>query len=172
MEEKSNVSRFTVSLSTEGNNALNAIMTLTNRNPNREKSNVIDEAIQFYFSYLSGQLNMDYVCGIYGRQVEALVQRATDRISSQLFKQAVETNMLTRIVAFEYELSKDEYDKMRSKAVAAVVHLPRPSRKVIGVVCFLRISSRFISASFSERRACSLSNSIFASEMDSVNVFS
>ncbi len=48
MEEKSNVSRFTVSLSTEGNNALNAIMTLTNRNPNREKSNVIDEAIQFY----------------------------------------------------------------------------------------------------------------------------
>lgn len=76
--------------------------------------------IQFYFSYLSGQLNMDYVCGIYGRQVEALVQRATDRISSQLFKQAVETNMLTRIVAFEYELSKDEYDKMRSKAVAAV----------------------------------------------------
>lgn len=120
MEEKSNVSRFTVSLSTEGNNALNAIMTLTNRNPNREKSNVIDEAIQFYFSYLSGQFNMDYVCGIYGRQVEALVQRATDRISSQLFKQAVETNMLTRIVAFEYELSKDEYDKMRSKAVAAV----------------------------------------------------
>ena len=58
MEEKSNVSRFTVSLSTEGNNALNAIMTLTNHNPNREKSNVIDEAIQFYFSYLSGQLNM------------------------------------------------------------------------------------------------------------------
>lgn len=38
MEEKSNVSRFTVSLSTEGNNALNAIMTLTNRNPNREKA--------------------------------------------------------------------------------------------------------------------------------------
>lgn len=95
-------------------------MALTNRNPNREKSNVIDEAIQFYFSYLSGQLNMDYVCGIYGRQVEAIVHRATDRISSQLFKQAVETNMLTRIVAFEYELSKDEYDKMRSKAVAAV----------------------------------------------------
>ena len=49
-----------------------------------------------------------------------IMHRATDRISSQLFKQAVETNMLTRIVAFEYELSKDEYDKMRSKAVAAV----------------------------------------------------
>ena len=122
MEEKSNVSRFTVSLSTEGNNALNAIMTLTNRNPNREKSNVIDEAIQFYFSYLSGQLNMDYVCGIYGRQVEALVQRATDRISSQLFKQAVETNMLTRIVAFEYELSKDEYD-------LSLIHISEPTRR-------------------------------------------
>ena len=79
-----------------------------------------EAALKFYFAYLSNQMNTDYLCGIYGRQVEALVQRATDRISSQLFKQAVETNMLTRIVAFEYELSKDEYDKMRSKAVAAV----------------------------------------------------
>lgn len=93
---------------------------LLHLNPQNGRSEAIEAALKFYFAYLSNQMNTDYLCGIYGRQVEAIVQRATDRISSQLFKQAVETNMLTRIVAFEYELSKDEYDKMRSKAVAAV----------------------------------------------------
>lgn len=97
-----------------------AIVDLLHLNPQNGRSEAIEAALKFYFAYLSNQMNTDYLCGIYGRQVEAIVQRATDRISSQLFKQAVETNMLTRIVAFEYELSKDEYDKMRSKAVAAV----------------------------------------------------
>lgn len=112
--------KTTVYLSEDAASQVDAILSLTKRLDKREKSIAIEEAICFYYSYLSGQINMDYLCGIYGRQVEAIVQRATDRISSQLFKQAVETNMLTRIVAFEYELSKDEYDKMRSKAVAAV----------------------------------------------------
>ena len=110
--------KTTVYLSEDAASQVDAILSLTKRLDKREKSIAIEEAIGY--SYLSGQINMDYLCGIYGRQVEAIVQRATDRISSQLFKQAVETNMLTRIVAFEYELSKDEYDKMRSKAVAAV----------------------------------------------------
>lgn len=112
--------KTTVYLSEDAASQVDAILSLTKRLDKREKSIAIEEAIGFYYSYLSGQINMDYLCGIYGRQVEAIVQRATDRISSQLFKQAVETNMLTRIVAFEYELSKDEYDKMRSKAVAAI----------------------------------------------------
>ena len=102
------------------NELFKAIVDLLHLNPQNGRSEAIEAALKFYFAYLSNQMNTDYLCGIYGRQVEALVQRATDRISSQLFKQAVETNMLTRIVAFEYELSKDEYDKMRSKAVAAV----------------------------------------------------
>ena len=93
---------------------LDAIVDLLHLNPQNGRSEAIEAALKFYFAYLSNQMNTDYLCGIYGRQVEAIVQRATDRISSQLFKQAVETNMLTRIVAFEYELSKDEYDKMRS----------------------------------------------------------
>lgn len=88
---------------------LDAIVDLLHLNPQNGRSEAIEAALKFYFAYLSNQMNTDYLCGIYGRQVEAIVQRATDRISSQLFKQAVETNMLTRIVAFEYELSKDEY---------------------------------------------------------------
>lgn len=120
MTDKTKSTKFTVSISHDARNALDSIMILTDRNPNREQSSVIDEAIKFYFGYLSGQLSMDYVCGVYGKQVEASVTRAADRITSQLFKQAVELNMLTRIAAADYDLSKDEYDKMRSKAVTAV----------------------------------------------------
>lgn len=112
--------KFTVSITPDGRNALDSIITLTNRNPNREQSVVIDEAIKFYFGYISGQLSMDYLCEVYGKQMEAIVNSAVSRLNSLLFKQAVETNLLTRITAVDYDLSKDEYDKMRSKAVEAV----------------------------------------------------
>lgn len=112
--------RRTVYLTDEGEKKLQALMVLEGVNPSSGASETIEKALDFYFAHRSNELSMDYVCGIYGRQVEALVQRAADRISSQLFKQAVETNMLTRITALGYDLSKDEYDKMRGKAVTAV----------------------------------------------------
>lgn len=105
---------------------LDAIVDLLHLNPQNGRSEAIEAALKFYFAYLSNQMNTDYLCGIYGRQVEAIVQRATDRISSQLFKQAVETNMLTRIVAFEYELSKDEYDKMAQQSCCSRKTFHRP----------------------------------------------
>lgn len=52
--------------------------------------------------------------------MEAIANSAVSRLNSLLFKQAVETNLLTRIIAVDYDLSKDEYDKMRGKAVEAV----------------------------------------------------
>lgn len=120
MADSEKNTKFTVSITPDGRNALDSIITLTNRNPNREQSIVIDEAIKFYFGYISGQLSMDYLCGVYGKQMEAIVNSAVSRLNSLLFKQAVETNLLTRITALDYDLSKDEYSKMRSKAVEAV----------------------------------------------------
>lgn len=111
---------FTIHISEETSRILSSIITLTNRNPKREQSAAIEEAIKFYFAYLSGQLSMDYVCGVYGKQMDAIVNSSASRITSMLFKQAVETNMLTRIIAEDYGLSKDDYDKMRGKAVEAV----------------------------------------------------
>ena len=52
--------------------------------------------------------------------MEAIVNSAVSRLNSLLFKQAVETNLLTRITALDYDLSKDEYSKMRGNAVEAV----------------------------------------------------
>lgn len=49
------------------------------------------------------------------------IERTFDlKINAYMRSQLLRLAEQTRIVAFEYELSKDEYDKMRSKAVAAV----------------------------------------------------
>lgn len=115
--EKNRVSAY---LSDEDTKKLDAIVNLLNLSPTLGRSSAIEKAIDFYFSFLSSQLSTDYLCGVYGKQMEAIVNSAVSRLNSLLFKQAVETNLLTRITAVDYDLSKDEYDKMRGKAVEAV----------------------------------------------------
>lgn len=115
--EKTRASAY---LSENSETMLDAIISMLHLSPSRGRSTAIEEAIKFYYGYLSGQLSMDYLCGVYGKQIEAIVNSSASRLTSMLFKQAVETNMLTRIVAEDYGLSKEDYDKMRSKAVEAV----------------------------------------------------
>ena len=108
--EKNRVSAY---LSDEDTKKLDAIVNLLNLSPTLGRSSAIEKAIDFYFSFLSSQLSTDYLCGVYGKQMEAIVNSAVSRLNSLLFKQAVETNLLTRITALDY-------DKMRGKAVEAV----------------------------------------------------
>ena len=115
--EKNRVSAY---LSDEETKKLDAIVNLLNLSPTLGRSSAIEKAIDFYFSFLSSQLSTDYLCGVYGKQMEAIANSAVSRVNSLLFKQAVETNLLTRIIAVDYDLSKDEYEKMSGKAVAAV----------------------------------------------------
>ena len=49
-----------------------------------------------------------------------MINNASNRSSKLQFKEAVEINVLTRIVASMMELDKDSYDKMRRKAVEDV----------------------------------------------------
>lgn len=115
--EKTRVSAY---LSENSKTMLDAIISMQHLSPSLGRSTAIEEAIKFYYGFLSGQLSMDYLCGVYGKQIEAIVNSSANRLTSMLFKQAVETNMLTRIIAEDYGLSKDDYNKMRSKAVEAV----------------------------------------------------
>ena len=52
--------------------------------------------------------------------IEGMINNASNRTSKFQFKEAVEINVLTRIVASMMELDKDSYDKMRRKAVEDV----------------------------------------------------
>jgi hypothetical protein len=81
---------------------------------------VIERAIDFFYGYHSGNISEDYLCGILGSKLEAVINRSNDRISRLLYKQAVETNMMTRLLAGSQTLPKDTYERMRKKAAQDV----------------------------------------------------
>lgn len=105
----------TVSLSVQ---ILNKIKSLQEIEPALNSRNrVIEEAVAFYFAYMTSEINQDFLCAVYGRKVEGIIGNNTDRIARLLFKEAVEMNLLTRLIASNFNIDKMTYDKMRKTAV-------------------------------------------------------
>ena len=77
----------------------------------------IEKAINFYFSYITSEISQDYLLSVVGQKVEGLISKSTNRIAKLDFKEAVEINVLTRILASQLEIDKMSYDKLRKKAV-------------------------------------------------------
>lgn len=77
----------------------------------------IEKAVDFYFSYITTEISQDYLLSIVGQKVEGLINKSTNRIAKLDFKEAVELNVLTRILASQFDIDKMSYDKLRKKAV-------------------------------------------------------
>lgn len=105
----------TVSLPVKTLNKIKSIQGLEVNSISRNK--IIEDAVDFYYAYMTSEINQDYLCSVYGKKVEGIVGNNTDRISRLLFKEAVEINMLTRLVASHFDIDKATYDKMRLSAV-------------------------------------------------------
>ena len=84
--EKNRVSAY---LSDDGKKKLDATVNLLDLPSSLGRSAAIEKAIDFYFGFLSSQLSMDYLCGVFGKQIEAIVNNAASRLSSIQFMQAV-----------------------------------------------------------------------------------
>ncbi|MBQ9680317.1 MAG: hypothetical protein IJV48_06535 [Ruminococcus sp.] len=78
---------------------------------------VIEAAVDFYYSYKNSEISQDFLCSIYGQKVEGVVGNSTKRINSNLFKLAVEMNIVSRLLASQLDISKDQYDSLRRRAV-------------------------------------------------------
>ncbi|WP_457945430.1 hypothetical protein [Caproiciproducens sp. LBM24188] len=81
------------------------------------RNDVIEKAVDFYFGYITSQLNQDYLCGAFGSKMEGLVNNLATRISKGNFRTAVEMDMLTRMLATVVQLGKDDYEKLRTKSI-------------------------------------------------------
>lgn len=81
---------------------------------------VIDEAIKFYYGYLTGSISQDYLCGTLGSKLEAVQNRGNDRIARLLYKLTTELNLNTKMIAADKQIPKDEYDRMRRKAMQEI----------------------------------------------------
>lgn len=87
---------------------------------NQSRNDVIEKAMDFYFAYVTGQMNQDYLCGVFGGKMEGLIGTLATRFSKSSFRSAVEMDMLTRMVASVLQISKSDYDKLRVKAIRDV----------------------------------------------------
>ncbi len=87
---------------------------------NISRNQIIEDAVNFYFGYMTSELNQDYLCSIIGQKIEGMINKSSDRISRLQFKEAVEMNLLTRLIASQFEIDKTTYDKMRKTAVEDV----------------------------------------------------
>lgn len=94
---------------------IESLQALENNKPSRNK--VIEKAIDFYFSYMTSEMNQDYLCSVIGNKIDGLINSASDRTARLQFKEAVELNMLTRLIASQFDIDKETYNKMRKTAV-------------------------------------------------------
>ena len=94
-----------------------SLISLTN---SQSRNDVIEKAIDWYYGFISGDISQDYLCGVFGSKVEGVVGNMSNRIARLEFKNAVEMNMLARMLATQFELSKDGYERMRKKSVDEV----------------------------------------------------
>lgn len=100
--------------------SINKAEALTSLTDAKSRNAAVEAAIDFYFGYITSELSQNYLCSVYGQQTEATVKSMANRLSRNDFKVAVALDMLTRIVSADLELSKDDYTKLRAKAVDEV----------------------------------------------------
>lgn len=86
----------------------------------QSRNNIIENAVDFYFSYNTAQLSQDFLCGVFGSKMEGLVSNLATRISKGNFRTAVESDILTRMLATVVQMNKSEYDRLRVKAIQDV----------------------------------------------------
>jgi hypothetical protein len=91
---------------------------LLESNPSR--NDIIEKAVDFYFGYITSQLSQDYLCSVFGSKMEGLVSNLASRISKGNFRTAVESDILTRMLATVVQMNKNEYDRLRVKAIQDV----------------------------------------------------
>lgn len=93
---------------------LDAIVSLDDVSSRNE---ALERAILFYHAFLSSQLGQDYLCGVFGRKMDASLRLFGDRMAKLEFKTAVGLEILTRILSNDLDITKEEYERLRKTAV-------------------------------------------------------
>lgn len=102
---------------------INKAAALTHLTDAKSRNAAVEAAIDFYFGYITSELSQNFLCNIYGQQTEAAVKSMANRLSRNDFKVAVALDMLTRLISADLDLPKEDYTKLRAKAVDEVKKL-------------------------------------------------
>ena len=96
------------------------IDSIINLSECKSRNEVIEKAVDYLFGRISAETSQEFLCDVYGKQIEGYIKNLGNRLSRMQFKNAVELDMLTRLLSNDLELSKESYDKLRKKSVDSV----------------------------------------------------
>jgi hypothetical protein len=82
----------------------------------RSRSEYAERAISFYNGYLESSDASSYLCEILSATIKGILENNSSKLSSLLFKWAVELNMLCHTIAAHYRM--DEIDRRALRAFA------------------------------------------------------
>lgn len=80
------------------------------------RSDIIDKAVDFYKSHVDLSQDIDYVAPIIKSVIEGSIDVHFKNVNRNLFKQAVETGVLTLCISKVFDIDDEMYDKARKKA--------------------------------------------------------
>ena len=84
------------------------------------KNEYIEKAIRFYSGYLDSERAEEYLPRVLAQVLEGKLDAFGKRIGRQMFKQAVDENLMANLVAFYFETDEDLVQKLRVKCVKNV----------------------------------------------------
>ena len=84
------------------------------------KNEFIEKAIRFYSGYLDSERAEEYLPRVLAQVLEGKLDAFGKRIGRQMFKQAVDENLMANLVAFYFEMDEDLVRKLRIKCVKNV----------------------------------------------------
>jgi len=86
----------------------------------RSQSEFIEKAIEFYGGHLSADGNVNYLAHAIQGSIDATLNLVERRLSSLLFKLAVEMSMTMHILAAQGEVDEDTIKRLRGYCVEEV----------------------------------------------------
>lgn len=84
------------------------------------KSEFIEEAIEYYDSYLNAEASTEFLESIIDDAMKKNMEAIANRIGTVLFKQAVELDMMMHITAATNEIDEGILSKLRGECVQEV----------------------------------------------------
>ena len=110
-----NKKRYAFNMTPSKDNKIKTAMILSGT---KNRSHFINEAIDFYISYLYAEQSVDCLSPIINRSLKNVIAGTERSMCEMLFKLAVEMGVLTDIVSDEY--SAEQIDEIRKRIAQSV----------------------------------------------------
>ena len=86
----------------------------------KSQSEFIEKAIFFYAGYLNAENDQEFLPEVLSTKLVTAMDKFGDRISSLLYKVAIEQNMCNHILAEDTDMDTREYQLLRGRSVREV----------------------------------------------------